>query len=758
MLYAIAFLLILISGYILSIIRGNLNKRALLWLLFIPFGYGLGLHEIQAPENSSIHEQAGKKNSVVSGIIVTEPYKKKNSWVADLDVANINGLPANGIIRMTVSNGSLEYGDSVRVQGRIEPPRGRRNPGAFDYKTYLWNHGIYALYKQGKNDAVEVLAKGRGNPVVQGVIIPLRVYLRSVIDKRTGENGFLLKGLLLGERRELPEDVKENFRVSGMMHVLAVSGLHVGMLFFIFFQIFTALFIPYRARVLLTIFVLWLYCALTGMSPSAVRATVMGSVILAGWFFERKSYIYNSISVAALVLLVRNPLYLFDVGFQLSFTATVAIIYLYPRLKEMLPGLSKRPAIVQRVGESLLLSIAAMAGTAPIIAATFNQIAFISLLANIIIVPLSFVLLGIGLLLAFFGMVPFLGAAYGTCAYYVTEAINWCVAFFAAVPHGYAECTSPSASVVIFYFLALVCAANLKRKKWARKGLVFIPFVFACICFYSALFISQPLATVTFLDVGQGDCAIVEFPGKKAVLIDGGDNTEFSDAGKDIVYPYLRYRGIRRLAAVINTHPDADHIGGLPYILERVAIDRVADPGFPAQSDLYTRYDSIITALHIRHDTLSAGMRLSLSPECYFDVLSPMPGTEPNSANNASVVLRFVCGKNKVLFTGDIEWQAELCIRNAFDTIAAQVIKVPHHGSTTSSTPEFVKQVHPKIAIISVGKWNKYRHPSQEAIDLYKSLNVRLFRTDRDGAVAVRIYKDLIKATALNQELRASLK
>jgi competence protein ComEC len=576
---------------------------------------------------------------------------------------------------------------------------------------------------------------------MQGLIIPLRRYIRRTVDRTVGPDGYLVIGILLGEKRDMPEEVLDDFRTTGLMHLLAVSGLNVGMLMLIFYQLFTALFMPHRLKILLTIAVVWLYAAVTDLSPSVVRAAIMGSVILMGWMLERKSFIYNSLAFSALLILLFRPLYLYDLGFILSYSATLAIVYVYPKWKKSLPW-APRNFIVKNLFDSLLVSLAAMAGTIPIIAYSFNNIAPVSLVANLVAVPLSFVLLALGLLLTVFGPLPILAKLYGASAYYVTGLLNKAVALFAKVPFGYLIAGSPEIAGIVFYFIILVCATEMREKRWARKAFAFI-LVFAA-CFYNAraFAIEKPLATVTFLDVGQGDGAVIGLQGGKTFLIDGGPKDPYVDNGARVVYPFLKHEGVRQLEAVFSSHSHNDHIGGLFWIMDKVRIRRLFDSGKSDEGPEYGEYLRRIGEKMIPRTILSAGDRIQVTDKISFDVLHPDSGYKSASPNENSVVLRFRAGNYSVLFTGDIDSTVEARILQAIDTLKVDVIKVAHHGAKSSSSTAFLEKCAPSAAVISVGRHNRFGHPHAETRARFQREGAKVFRTDEDGAAVLRIFKD----------------
>lgn len=722
-----------------AVLKGLVPRRFLLWLLLFPAGYLWTLHAFSEPLRSGFSGLYNEKTEI-QGIVSSEPFLKKNYLTFELDDLSSNGKTLSGrmLVRLKgYSEKDLYYGDRVRLRCRIEEPQGARNPGAFNYRKYLHSQGVFATATLFQADGVLSIERGEGAGFMGRVVIPLRRYIRNACDAYVGDKAYITIGLLLGEKRDLPDDVRLEFRNTGLMHILAVSGLNVAMLILIFFQIFTAFFMPRRPKILLTLALVWLYALLTGMSASVVRATVMGSVILVGMALERKPSIYNSLSVAALALLVVNPLNLYDPGFLLSFGATFGLVYGYPRLQAFMPGLKEWHFIPKSITESILLSLAATLGTIPILAWYFNQIAWISLFANLIVVPITFLILGLGLLIVFTGFWPALADAYGTSAYFLTEINGKIVSFFAAIPGGYAECAVPEVITIVFYMIGIFCLLNVKESAWARKGVVFSVLIFLLVTAWKPLMAGRPDAQVTFLDVGQGDCIVIELASGHTVLVDGGKKDERMDFGERVVYPFLRSKGISRLDLVILTHSDGDHLGGLLYVLERLKTDKVLEPQVPDSSELYQKFLEIIREKGVQYVKAEAGMRFIFSDSVRLDILHPRIGQQPESQNDASVTARLAVGGQSVLLTGDLETPGEGVVLAGGSDVRSTVLKIGHHGANTSTGEAFLDAVAPEIAVIQVGKWNSYGHPRPETLERLKARGIKVFRTDLTGAVTV---------------------
>jgi len=332
---------------------------------------------------------------LLRGKVISNPVLKGTDGTMIVEVLAVDRdntiSRASGKVLLTVREfqGQLACGDHVRLRGRLLTPTGARNPGEFDYRAYLARRSISTLMKIKPRS---ILGVEEGRVGWLGVIVGgVRRHLDRVIaGTLPGAPGALLRGILLGERRNLPPEISKAFSDAGVIHVLAVSGLHVGLIAGIFLALFRALRLREIPATLLTLMLLLLYMHVVDLRPSVVRATIMASIIMLGRLLERDSDLLNAISSAGLIILIWNPQYLFDLGFQLSFAATLSIVYLHGRIRGLLPSALTKCRLrgVRWAVSGLLVSLAAQLGTLPIIAYHFGRISSISILVNLMVVPL----------------------------------------------------------------------------------------------------------------------------------------------------------------------------------------------------------------------------------------------------------------------------------------------------------------------------------------------------------------------------------
>lgn len=640
-------------------------------------------------------------------------------------------------------NPFLTYGTSVILTGTLMPIVPVRNPGEFDIQRYLFLNDIDARFYL---DSITI-RPNRSRGILGGFVYPVRRSIARRIDRLIGgDEGNFLKGLVVGERSEIDAMTRSAFVNAGVMHVLAVSGLHVGIVVFMLLIFFQVLRIPEKISFSLICCCLVYYVFLTGSSPSVSRSAIMAIIFLGGRILERKRNIYNTLATCALVLLMVDARQLFQAGFQLSFAAVFSIIFFYPKiynLKNVLPeNLGKNKLIIGAFAIASI-SVAASLGTLPFSAAYFGKISFIGIIANIVIVPVSNLVLGLGMVaVACSYFSAWVASAYAASTVVLTNGFLWSVKFFGTLPYAAIEIHLSLILSICFY--CIVFAFMFLMKKESRKYSMMMLLLGSNLIVYSEGIFSLPSRNlrVAFLDVGQGDAIVVEFPDGKTLLLDAGPRTVSYDAGSFAVIPFLRWSGIRSLDYIVLSHPHSDHLGGIPAVLHEFSIGKIIEAGSTTQSALFDEYHHLIDTLHLNRCIVHAGMRIAEDSlwRCYvvhpsFEFI-PQKNRPASNLNNESVVLKIVYGATTVLLEGDAERDAESRIRQLYGTfLKSDLLKVGHHGSRTSSSPPMIECIDPREAVISVGAHNKFHHPSPITLNLFKSRHCHYYRTDEEGAV-----------------------
>jgi competence protein ComEC len=634
-----------------------------------------------------------------------------------------NWAEVRGRVLVTVKEGAddLGFGDLVTVHGRLRRPAPARNPGAFDYRKYLGRRGISALLSVRKRESIQRLEKGEARSFFSGGILPIRRSIRSTVDRNLlGAPAALLKGLLLGEKHALPKEVRAAFNRVGVSHVLAVSGLHVGLIAGIFFFVFRLLGLTRSRATWVTVGALIVYVFVVDKPPSVVRASVMAGLILFAFTIERDADLWNVLGVAALVILLIGPQRLFDLWMQWGVAAIV-------------------------------VCAAAQIGTGPFVALYFNRLPLLSVAANLIVVPAIGIIVTLGLLASVFGfwLVPFATAL---------NAVNWAflsgligvVGALSEIPHTVLVTPSPAPVFFAGYYGAIALILWSRKSLPVRKALLFLALFGINVYIWKAV-LREDRLEVVFLDVGQGDAVFLKFPNGRTMLVDGGARMPHFDAGKWVIAPFLRHKGIGKIDIVAPTHSDNDHIGGLVSILEEFPVEHVIDSGQYADSWTDDRFYELVEEKGIARHIVSAGDSLIGLGGVGAFVLHPVPKfvsqecDAPMGRNNTSVVLRITYGGTSLLLTGDAEKEAERFFINWGDRLPARVLKVGHHGSRGSSGRVFLDAVRPEIAILSVGAWNRFGHPAEEVLAKLREVGAQIYRTDRMGAVTMEVGEGWMK-------------
>jgi len=643
---------------------------------------------------------------------------------------------------------AFTYGMTLALRGTLERPRDSRNPGEFSPRQYYTANGIEGLMTVRAPDQVLVLQSVGGWWFLREVVFPLRRSILAGIDATVaGEEGELLKGLLIGERGGMSPLTRRAFMDSGVAHILAVSGSNVAVVAGALVFVLGVCRFPRRFVVLPVALGLLLYMWLTGSQPPVVRATIMAMTVLAGRMFRMRAHPLNSSGIAALVMFALEPRQLFDIGFQLSFGAVLSIIVLYPRLNAPISRLSHR-LWYGRVAVAMLrlaaISVAATVGTLPLTALSFGRVSLIGIAANMIIVPVSGVCVVLGMVTASAApLCTAVAAAYGTMNEILLTATlrvaEWC----AAVPFATVDAMRfrPVYILPFYAFLFVLCSAG-------RPG----QFRHALVAFFLALNATvfapegrayqreRGILRVSVVDVGQGDAVLLECPAGETILVDAGPGPREQGRETPLV-PFLKRRGVERIDLLVLTHAHDDHAGALPDVFSSFDVRRIiwngSIPGTPSYAPLRSMLLSHRNQVHVRAGSLIRDISLMrlyiLAPPA---VAAGGSGSPADNLNRSSVVMKVVFADASLLLTGDAEENEEIPLVDSYaDLLRADILKVGHHGGKAGTSDSFLNAVQPSWAVLSVGRHNTFGHPSDAVLHRLALHDIAVARTDRDGAV-----------------------
>lgn len=688
------------------------------------------------------------------GVVVADPTVRPWGASFDLDVKRADTftrtVAASGIARVVLPPDTRripEYGALVAVLGQVRLPDDAANPGELPPAQYLRRDGVLAVVTA---KALSPDGPNTGNPIVHAAIRSRHFLDRGIRATLPREDAALLSGLLFSDTGALPEDVQQDFARAGTVHVLSTSGLHVVLLAGLL-----SLFLPARRpsakrwRSALLLIALIFFALMTGLRPAVVRAVVMTGAALAAPLFDREIDIWSAIALAALALVAASPGNLLDPGFQLSFAAAISLALWYDGRRFV-----RRNRLYSIASHSVQTSIVASLATAPLAVRYFGTFSVASPISNLLIVPVLGPAMALGLVQGIlWTRWPAAAGLIGAVNRHILHWMLWSTgriggAGWSAMDVGIISTAAACAS----YGLLLLVWAWLR--KWPREGEIArskIPVAYSfagvCACTFLAWILWGPPKPirVTFLDVGQGDCTLIQTPNGHNVLIDAGgrydgDSTQGSDTGKRIVLPALRRAGVRRLDAVILTHPHEDHAGGLPAVLAAEPTRLWLDSGQPHAAPGYKGALAEALRKHIPYRLARAGQTLTIEPGVSIHVLRPtrplLVGT-PDDLNNNSIVCRLDYGRTSFLLCGDAANEAEAEMLDRRVELKSDVLKVGHHGSATSSSTAFISAVRPRWAVISCGRRNRYGHPRPETMERLRDAGARVLRTDLDGGVVV---------------------
>ena len=635
-------------------------------------------------------------------------------------------------------NITYNYGDYITGIGEFTRPEVRRNYKGYDYSEYLKTKKVSVICQ---TDINKIKTKENNSHIAINVwIMNLRNKLKSNLIKILNKDkSDIAIALLLGDSSYINENQKEMYSKANVSHILAISGMHVN-------YIVAALGILQKkidnrkGKILLIIFLIF-FALLTGSSPSVIRAVIMCALATSSKLFYRKSDTINNISIACLSILIFNPYNILNLGFQLSFLGTLGIILFNDSVKGFLEFFIKinkdtRHTVILKVIERVIsitsVSISANIFIMPILIYNFNTISLNFLISCILTAPI------LGVMLACGYIVVIISAFFTDISKYFSVIFEFLLDIFIKMSE---ICSSfnflrfniitPSVFIMFFYYFIVIYFGYYRKKINFKISIkitkVILVFLLIIIFVIKVILSINSTFQIYFVDVGQGDCTLIVTNTNKKILIDGGGSDSY-DVGKNVLVPYLYDRKIDYVDYIIISHFDTDHVGGLLTVMEKMKVGTVVISKQGKDSQNYERFKEIVKYKKIKVLVVKKGDRLRIDKDVYFDILWPNNSNiiNENILNNNSIVCKMQYKNISMLFTGDIEEIAEKQIVQEYQInckiINSTILKVGHHGSKTSTTQEFLELVKPKIALIGVGKNNKFGHPNDDVIDRIKNM------------------------------------
>lgn len=650
-------------------------------------------------------------------------------------VSGSSGATCAGAIRIRIDPGAAPApagsrldvaGEWVRAGQRVAPDGWPREP-----------------YFAGHLAVDSVIAVRRPDSALDP-LLAIRGSTESALRTLFPAHGPLTEALLLGRRERLDPDIRERFARAGIVHLLAISGSHVGLFAAMLLIVGGLLRLSRRRVAWLCIVVVAGYLAMIGAPASAVRAGIMISLALLSIVLQRPAASIPMMSAAALAILVARPTEVLDVGFQLSFAGVIGILLARRVVLTSVPGRLLRKPLVRPLLESVTISAAAFLATAPIVAHHFGQIAPIAIVANLVAGPATAVALaGVIGSVALYPIAEPVARLIADGASVALELLDRTATVAAEVPLGQMSVARPDwFAWTAGLFLAMLAWSAVRHLRiQVRRAVAGGAAVALLIAWPAFARGARGALELHFLDVGQGDAVAIRTPADRWMLIDAGPRMRDFDAGERRVLPFFHAHRVDRLEALILTHPDADHIGGAPAILRGITVGAVIDPGLPVGKDLYAELLAEVEARDVQWRTARSGHVLIIDAvELAFLWPDPAFLDPAAEANEISAVIRVRFGEFEALLTGDASSEVERRLVARYgEQLRSEVLKAGHHGSSTSTSAELLAAVAPELVVITVGRRNRYGHPAPEVVRRITGTGIEIARTDRDGTVSVRV-------------------
>ncbi|MFH1836953.1 MAG: DNA internalization-related competence protein ComEC/Rec2 [Candidatus Omnitrophota bacterium] len=594
-------------------------------------------------------------------------------------------------------------GDEIAITGKISLPKGKTNPSGYDHGKHLKYEGIYStMFSPSiRQNAVTGLYHGPFLSTKRG-LSKIRRHAEKILDRYIGKDtAALVKSALLGIRSDVTERVKEALTKTGTMHILAVSGLHIGILVFIFISILS-FFIPSKKTVYLSaIVMIFAFVVIAGGRPSSLRAAIMGAFIMLSALSGRRSDIMNALGFSAFLIVFFDPGQLFGAGFILSYIAVLSIVYITPFTDAVIcrvlgrEKLSFPNKIVTYMMKLFSVSIAIWIGMMPIAAYYFRIIPFTTALVNLAAIPFLFIVIVLGLLIICMGSMSIFYPVTRLISLGLDSAVRSFIKFTEVVeriPISFVKVGAPSFWIIFIAYAAIAAILYFKNKEKRAIRL------FMLLLFLSNIFVWDELMkgppkdlSVTFFDSGKSDTIFFEFPDGGSALIDCGKG-----AGKNIIEPYLRDRGVRKIDCVFITHFHEDHCGGVPYILKNFNIGAIVTGDLVNRQNIY--FDNLCKIMKekkVKEIKVSRGDSISGSEDLRFIILNPCRNRAYDKENESSLVMKGVYkNENSILFCGDIENRTIEELSQFDGALKSDIVKVPHHGTLPARDTELYRDFY----------------------------------------------------------------
>lgn len=735
-------LVVLIGLFILGILLARkLEIKTSLGLIFLVFLLGIFIMTVADMETIESYRD---RDITIRGTIVAIDRLEDEYGRFILRTESLKTdtglIKKSSRILLTTEKRDLAIGDEILLRTKLKLPSGNTNPLLFNYRNYLRGRSI-RVTGYGSESDIELLAR------TDSKLLGLKDSVYKRLDKSFSilrpRNGEFLSSLILGTS-SMEDDDTEGFRDLGLAHVLAVSGLHLGIITSFIIILLTILLVDRKLANLIALVFIVLYTYFIDFSPSIMRAGIMMSIYLISINFKKYSDPINDLFFVSFVLSVINPYIVFSLSFQLSFFASLSIFIIVERLKKL--SLNRRNKFV----EGFLTILGVQIGLLAIQAYYFNSINLLAILANFVVVPIVSIILPLGFILfSLPSKLSIIAYSLGVILDVLIDLVFYIKDYLSLIDITRLKLASPSIlGIFIYYLVLLVCLGIIRIDIFPRdiNKLIILSFIVILGLNIFSYNYDRGLS-IEFIDVDQGDSSLVRYRNKNYLIDTGGNVFKNFDIGRNIVIPYLEKTGVKKLDGVFISHFDADHCKSLVDIMDEIEISKIYIGYEREENNYYRDITSKAKILGIPVKLISRGDRLLVSDDFYIDVVYPEKDIDNKlSDNDLSLVLELNYHGVKTLFTGDIEALAENYLV-ASRIGPSQFLKVPHHGSKTSSSLDLIRAVEAENAFIQVGRDNSFSHPNEEVLGRYKAEGVEIYRTDELGLISLFIGKEAYRIT-----------
>jgi competence protein ComEC len=710
------------------------------------------------PDNHVYH-YIGDITWEISGVITDHPKYKSNKTQIIIKVDHLKkgntSHAAQGNIKLSVWGNVLylKKGMRIRFHSAIKAFKNFQNPGGFDYKHYMNYQKKIHAYAYTQKNHIDIINNSYCLNLIEYYTDAMTQKISKLIQTCASEksSGFL-HAIILGNQDNLDDSVRTIFVSTGTAHILAISGLHVGMIAISAFILFQWLFRRSEqlclygwsdiCAVIPAFFLMTLYFCISGMSASSQRAFIMISVFLIAQIVNREQQPINTLCFAGLLILLWDIRSLYSISFQMSFIAVLFIILGFSKLKQS-KSFFRFHYLIRYALNILLCSLFAILATSPLALHYFYQTSFMGIIVNFMSLPfVGFFILPISLISV---LTSFICQSFSEKLMFISsyasdifiDCLNWLSQYSDPfVVYGHLN------SLEIFCWYGMVLLFFSKYRSYYKYSWAIVLLISTFDGLYWTHYrFFQDNVRISILDVGTGNAAVIELPGGRCMMIDGGGVSGSFDIGKHVIAPYLWQHKIKTVDTLILTHPDRDHLQGLLYVAQYFNVKNIWSNGRTKKSWLYKQWLAIIDDKNIHHEHLHVNIEKK-SENVVFRFFNPPDCSKPffYDANNQSLVIQLIYKNIRFLFPGDIELEAEnLIVQNYCDQLKSDLLLCPHHGSRTSSSQAFINCVQPTWVFVSVGEHYSHKLPNPRVLDRYDHFGCKLKRTDREGTIIVSL-------------------